>query len=197
MYGTQTKVRQRYPCLLYTSKMVYDWAILSDILAGHNSISEAKVEVYEKHKKDLALLKKTVKTYFTKEMYQEVFVETKDKLNNYPAYIGMTKKNGKKIDLAGKHCSREEFLDFLKKNVVAKLPDEELKTVLMEEIAVSYTHLINKQSNESRSMSGFIPKMIVLRLKKLETVFTEKERSIRNGYFSIRRSRLYRFSYRV
>ncbi|RGO25652.1 type II CRISPR RNA-guided endonuclease Cas9 [Dorea sp. OM02-2LB] len=149
--GVESELAEQF-YVIESAKMVYDWAVLSDILAGHNSISEAKVQIYEKHKKDLALLKKTVKTYFTKEIYREVFVETKDKVNNYPAYIGMTKKNGKKMDLAGKQCSREEFLDFLKKNVVAKLPNEELKTVLMEEIECG-TFLPKQVSKEN----GVIP----------------------------------------
>ena len=46
---------------------------------------------------------------------------TSDKLKNYSAYIGMTKINGKKVDLQSKRCSKEEFYDFIKKNVLKKL----------------------------------------------------------------------------
>ena len=83
--------------IVESAKAVYDWAILSDILGGSTSISDAKVRAYEKHKADLKYLKAVVKEYFPKEVYNAVFVESSDKLNNYPAYIGMTKKNGKKV----------------------------------------------------------------------------------------------------
>ena len=54
----------------------------------------------------------------TKEDYKRVFVDTEEKLNNYSAYIGMTKKNGKKVDLKSKQCTQADFYDFLKKNVI-------------------------------------------------------------------------------
>lgn len=85
--------------IVESAKAVYDWAILSDILGGSTSVSDAKVRAYEKHKADLKYLKAVVKEYFPKEVYNAVFVESSDKLNNYPAYIGMTKKNGKKVSL--------------------------------------------------------------------------------------------------
>ena len=99
--------------IVESAKAVYDWAILSDILGGSTSVSDAKVRAYEKHKADLKYLKAVVKEYFPKEVYNAVFVESSDKLNNYPAYIGMTKKKGKKVSLEGKRCSREEFMDLL------------------------------------------------------------------------------------
>ena len=120
--------------IIESAKAVYDWAVLSDILGDSVSISDAKVKQYEKHKKDLAYLKKVVKENLSKEDYQKIFVVSKDKLNNYCAYIGMTKINGKKIDLQGKKCSREEFLDFIKKNVISKLKDEKTISYLSEQI---------------------------------------------------------------
>lgn len=78
--------------IVESAKAVYDWAILSDILGGSTSVSDAKVRAYEKHKADLKYLKAVVKEYFPKEVYNAVFVESSDKLNNYPAYIGIEKK---------------------------------------------------------------------------------------------------------
>ena len=120
--------------IIESAKAVYDWSILADILGDSASISEAKVKSYEKHKEDLAYLKKVVKQYLPKEIYKKIFVITEDKLCNYPAYIGMTKINGKKVDLQGKQCSREDFLSFLKKEVVKKIEDESVKNYLSEEI---------------------------------------------------------------
>ena len=56
-----------------------------------------------------------VREELSSDEYKKIFVETSDKLNNYCAYIGMTKKNGKKVDLLSKQCSKEDFYDFLKK----------------------------------------------------------------------------------
>lgn len=120
--------------IIESIKMVYDWSVLSDILGDCASISEAKVQLYEKHKADLAYLKKIIKQYGTRELYQKTFVITDEKLANYSAYIGGTKKNGTKVDLAGKQCSRDDFLGFLKKNVLPEISDEETKNYLLEEI---------------------------------------------------------------
>ena len=111
--------------IIEKAKTVYDWAVLVDILGDYNSLSDAKVAVFEKHKADLAYLKKLVKTYLDKEAYQDIFVKTDAKLSNYSAYIGMTKKNGHKLTIEGKRCEQKEFYDFLKKSVLGRLPEEE------------------------------------------------------------------------
>lgn len=49
-------------------KAIYDWSVLSNILKEKEFISEAKVEMYKKHKKDLALLKSLVKKYIPKNL---------------------------------------------------------------------------------------------------------------------------------
>lgn len=120
--------------IIASAKSVYDWSVLTDILGDSVSISEAKVKTYEKHKKDLAFLKKVIRDNLAQEDYKETFLITDSSIKNYSAYIGMVKKNGKKIDLESKRCSREEFMDFLKKRIVAQLPDGEEKDYLMEEI---------------------------------------------------------------
>ena len=62
--------------IIESAKAVYDWSILADILGDSASISEAKVKSYEKHKEDLAYLKKVVKQYLPKEIYKKIFVIT-------------------------------------------------------------------------------------------------------------------------
>ena len=143
--------------IVESAKAVYDWAVLSDILGDSVSISEAKIKQYEKHKKDLAYLKKVVKENLTKEDYRKIFVVSDDKLNNYCAYVGMTKRNGKKVDLQGKRCSREEFLDFIKKNVISKLEDEETINYLSEQVEKDL--FLPKQVNKD---NGVIPYQIHL-----------------------------------
>lgn len=96
--------------IIAQAKAVYDWAILVDILGEYNSISEAKVALYEKHKGDLAYLKKLVRDNCERSVYQDVFVKTSDKLSNYSAYIGMTKYNGKKQAQVGKCVLRRNSM---------------------------------------------------------------------------------------
>ena len=120
--------------IIESAKAVYDWSVLVEILGDSASISEAKVKAYEKHKQDLKYLKKVVHKCLSAEDYKEIFVETNDKLKNYCAYVGKTKKNGKKVDLQSKQCSKDEFYDFLKKNVIKNIKDDEIREYLEQEI---------------------------------------------------------------
>lgn len=116
------------------AKAVYDWSVLADILGDYHSISDAKVAFYEKHQKDLIYLKKLVKENLSKDIYKDIFVRSNEKLQNYSAYIGMTKKNGIKSEIEGKRCDRKAFYDFLKKTVVNVIPDETKTEYLRAEI---------------------------------------------------------------
>ena len=80
--------------LIEKAKAVYDWAILADILNGEKYISFAKVKTYEEHSSDLKILKDFVKER-CKSLYGEIFRITKDKLDNYTAYCGKYKENGR------------------------------------------------------------------------------------------------------
>ena len=149
--------------IIESAKAVYDWSVLVEILGDSSSISEAKVKTYEKHKADLQYLKKVVREYLSLEEYKRIFVDTEEKLNNYSAYIGMTKKNGKKVDLQGKQCNKDEFYDFLKKNVVKKITDKDVVTYLEKEL--DQGTFLPKQVNKD---NGVIPYQVHLyELKKI------------------------------
>lgn len=129
----ETALGEQY-LIIAQAKAVYDWAVLSDILGESKTLSEAKVAIYEKHQKDLAYLKQLVRENLDKAAYRDIFVTTSDKLANYSAYIGMTRQNGKKVDLQGKQCSREDFYAFLRKHVLAVISDETKTGYLKEEL---------------------------------------------------------------
>ncbi|MBP3585303.1 MAG: type II CRISPR RNA-guided endonuclease Cas9, partial [Peptococcaceae bacterium] len=120
--------------LIEKAKAVYDWSVLAELLGDSSSLSEAKIKQYEKHKTDLKYLKDLVKEFLDKDAYREIFVTTDDKLNNYAAYVGMTKQNGKKQALAGKQCSQDEFYTFLKNNVLKKISDQTRTAYLAQEL---------------------------------------------------------------
>lgn len=99
--------------LIEKAKAIYDWALLADILGQWEYLSDAKKETYEKHKKDLKLLKKVIKENCPQE-YKNVFSIEKKGKANYVSYIGMYKVNGKKRELEEKACTREEFYSYIK-----------------------------------------------------------------------------------
>jgi len=107
--------------LIENLRSIYDWSILVNILAAKNTISEAKIKVYEQHQKDLVFLKHVVKTYIP-EKYDEIFRKTD--CANYAAYSRHTDEpHGAKW---GKN--KVDFSDFLKKIVDKITPSEADKT---------------------------------------------------------------------
>lgn len=79
--------------LLDIAKSFYDFMVLNNILSDSNYISEAKVKLYEEHKKDLKNLKYIIRKY-NKGNYDKLFKDKNE--NNYPAYIGLNKEKSKK-----------------------------------------------------------------------------------------------------
>lgn len=57
--------------LIELLKVIYDWAVLADILDGEQYISSAKVKIYNKHRFDLKMLKEYVRKYLP-DKYNEI-----------------------------------------------------------------------------------------------------------------------------
>lgn len=127
----EDELADRY-VVIAAAKAIYDWSVLVHILGTEATLSEAKVKLYEKHRTDLCWLKKVIKENLTTDLYKTVFVKNSEKLNNYCSYIGMTKKNGKKVPLAGKICTKDDFYGFLKKEVLPKLPEDAAERLKQE-----------------------------------------------------------------
>ncbi len=103
---------------------LYSWVILADVLEGgeyegKTFLSVAKVKSYEKHHQDLRELKALVRKYCPQEYHQFFVSESKD---NYCAYVGFYKKNGKKKQV--KRCGRDDFYKCLKK-LLDKMPEDD------------------------------------------------------------------------
>ena len=99
--------------LIEKLKAVYDWTILADILGDEEYISVAKVKTYQRHGQDLKMLKAYVKQTCP-EKYRKIFKISEDKLDNYTAYSGMIKRNGK-TDVLEYTCNQEAFCKYLLK----------------------------------------------------------------------------------
>lgn len=85
--------------LLEAMKLLHDVAQLAGILKGFDSLSAARIDSYEKHKKDLALLKGVVRKYGTEDQYDMLFRSETD--GSYSAYVnslnaGFPKRRGMK-----------------------------------------------------------------------------------------------------
>lgn len=105
--------------LLRKLRAMYDCALLTQTLNGCRYISEAKIAVYEQHRRDLAYLKRFVKQY-APESYDLIFrAEGKD---NYVAYSGNVKSS--ELPQEVKHIQKEAFSDFLLK-ILKNLPVDE------------------------------------------------------------------------
>ena len=107
--------------LILNLKAIYDWSVLVNVLNGKKSISEAKVETYEQHKRDLAFLKKFIRKY-APEKYDEIF-KAIDKKDNYTAYsYHVTSKKG--TSQIKNRADKETFSKYLRGILNNITPDE-------------------------------------------------------------------------
>lgn len=111
--------------LIVSLKSVFDAARLSQILGGNAYVSDAKIELFNKNKADLNLLKKFVRTYCP-EKYKYIFSNKKDKLNNYTAYSRYNLSSGDYT------CNQEEFCAFLKSALPELKTNSDYKTLYDE-----------------------------------------------------------------
>lgn len=120
--------------LIAAAKNIYDWSLLTEVLDGCESISEAKVRVYEKHGEDLAALRRIVRKYCP-DKYRNIFKTAKYRYDNYTSYSGNVSSSGRITDAKLSRCGQEAFCDFLKKelkNVVPEQGDAEFERVMTE-----------------------------------------------------------------
>ena len=117
--------------LIDLSNKIYDTIILSDIKKEGKTLSESKVELYEKHSDDLLKLKNLVKNDSKLsedkkvELYALIFKEDKDKGTNYVNYIRKSEN--------GKGCNYEDFKRFLDKELV-KLKESSVKDEIIKDL---------------------------------------------------------------
>ena len=111
--------------VLRSVKALYDWSLLAEILDGQDSLSSAKVALYDKHKKDLKILKKVVKTDFPED-YNRIFRDPKEKFS-YSAYVGSN-------SVSNKNNIKEDFYGILKRLLKNHAAESEDIQYILEEI---------------------------------------------------------------
>lgn len=138
------------------AKRVYDAVILSNMLGDAKSISEAKVLSYEKHKKDLSILKSVLKNSGDSRAYDFMFKkpvkEDGKAISNYISYS----KHGEE-----KSCSREEFYKYVK-NELKGVKESSEKEYILKEIDLNKFMPIQRNTD-----NAVIPNQIYKRELKL------------------------------
>lgn len=100
-------------------KSFYDWSVFVGIMGDHTYISSAKVELFNKHEKNLQLLKNLMKKYSSPKVYKDFFHNKDDKSKSYAAYVGMSGKQGHPIV----KCTEEDFYKQLS-NILKEMQDK-------------------------------------------------------------------------
>lgn len=105
--------------LLESILACYSSYVLAEILRGHQSISDAMVDSYDQHQRDLKTLKELVRDYLGKKAYNDLFRGPKDErgeydinklpTGSYTAYVMGEKRAN------GKGCSHEDLLKNIRK----------------------------------------------------------------------------------
>lgn len=103
--------------LIAALRGVYDWSVLVDAIGDATTISEAKVELYNQHRTDLAFLKKVIRRYCP-EKYDDMFRALN--LDNYTAYSYHT-EDGNTSTL--KRKNKEDFSKYVLAAVKDITPD--------------------------------------------------------------------------
>lgn len=147
--------------LLQTAKAVYDTGLLSSIMKGYEYLSDARVADYEKHGKNLRILKNLIRKYRTREDYDRMFRE--DGPGSYSAYVNSTNTGEKKKRRNLKSRSREDLYKAIGTLLKGIPEDEEEAAYIRREIATET--FLPKQLTAS---NGVIPNQVhYIELKKI------------------------------
>ena len=159
--------------LIDSAYALFNWMRLSAILGEHDLLSEAKVAVYEKHKRDLRRLKNVVKSLIALDqeairasaksendfnkphIYARIFNISQDNLTNYVAYAGHYGKRGRKKKLAYRNRNQADFLKLLKNELKPYNEIPQVKELINEIEKGDFMPLIVGTDN------GTIPRQIV------------------------------------
>lgn len=153
--------------ILMLLKRIFDWSVLSNLMKSDEGtfkyISEARVALYDKHKKDLTILKQVVKKYAPKE-YSSMFRKMDD--GNYSAYVGSVNSGVEKARRTAT-ASREELYKRIE-SIMSNIPDSEEKAYILDEIEKE-TFLPKQMTSDN----GVIPYQV--HLTELEAILNNAE----------------------
>ena len=141
-----------------TIKQLHDIGLLASVMKGSKYLSEARVKDYEKHKKDLILLKKIIREYIPEE-YDEMFREMEP--GTYSAYVNSVNADDKqRRNVKGR---KQEDIYKKIKTILKQVDDCEEKAYILSEIESE--SFLPKQLTAS---NGVIPNQVhAIEMKKI------------------------------
>lgn len=154
---------ENYYQLILSTKSIYDYRILANLLKGKSSLSEAMISIYDTHKNQLGELKDLYKEFANKEQYDNMFRNASaEKTHSYANYIGYTKTRKGRIC-----CAKYTKLEDLVKQIKTDLSFDKLKNVINERInnaqgydKKKYADLLEKYEDLAKEIDNldFLPK---------------------------------------
>ena len=147
----EEKIGTEYFQIIAAMKRIYDKGILSGTMKGYSYLSEARVAAYREHTEDLALLKKVMKEFGTKEEYDFMF--RSGEAGSYSAYIN-SNITGKRIRRYDKKSTREELYKKIASFLKNKEESEDVKQILEK---IKKETFLNKQLTAE---NGIIPNQV-------------------------------------
>lgn len=144
--------------LIDTMKQLHDIGLLASVMKGSKYLSEARMKDYEKHKRDLNLLKKVILEYVP-EKYDEMFREMQP--GSYSAYVNSV--NADKKQRRNVKGRKQEDLYKKIKTILKDVEDCEAKEYILSEIESE--SFLPKQLTAS---NGIIPNQVhAIEMKKI------------------------------
>lgn len=149
--------------LVLAVKELHDILLLDQIMQGQEFLCDARVAMYNQHKEDLKLLKRTIKRLVPEE-YNSLFRKMQD--GNYSSYVGSTncdKEGGKVRRYVADHATTkrnyepDELYKTIQKILKPYADDEEVALILSR---IDREVFLRKQLT---SANGVIPNQVYVR----------------------------------
>lgn len=123
----QSELGERFDTL-EAIKNLYNGGLLAELMGNHKYLSEAKIAIYEQHKRDLAVFKNIFRSH--PDIFRNLF-KSEEKCS-YSAYIGTYKTGGKK-QAVEKKCTTEDFYKHVRK-LLESVSESEDKNYITERL---------------------------------------------------------------
>lgn len=123
----QSELGERFDTL-EAVKNLYNGGLLAELMGNHKYLSEAKIAIYEQHKRDLAVFKNVFRSQ--PDIFRGLF-KSAEKCS-YSSYIGTYKTGGKK-QAVEKKCTTEDFYKHVRK-LLESVPESKDKNYITERI---------------------------------------------------------------
>lgn len=168
----ESEVGEENYSIIEAAKSLYDYSQLQSVLKGFEYLSDARVEMYSKHKADLQLLKKVYKANLSQEKYDVMFRSSEK--GTYSAYCNSLNSTDslaeeKKYRRNMKERGRAELYKKIEKDL-KEIKGSEVEYILKE---IELETFLPKQITGA---NGVIPNQV--HLKELKKILENAEKHV-------------------